>query len=945
MKLLVKYHVSFHSLLALVSHFLLALVLLLCMQSCGSSDIHSDAAEWPPVSRECKPWTYWWWMGSAVDSLNLTHNLEEYAAAGLGGVHVIPIYGAKGYENNFIPYLSQKWVGMFGHAATEAVRLGMGIDMTTGTGWPFGGPQVTPSDAAKRVRFETFNCSGGERFTRTFPTDSLRALVAHYDRSKTKDIYKLIDRKTGYIDWTAPVEKCTIYAVYQEGTGQQVKRAAPGAKGNVLNFFSQNALDRYLEKFDKSFDSYGKSLPIRAFYNDSYEVYGSNWTDNLFDDFIRLRDYDLRKFLPELIGNSDSDLAARVRHDYNETISDLLLEQFSRPWVNWAHSRGSFTRSQSHGSPGNLLDLYGSADIPETEAFGTSGFPIPGLRIDPDMPEHFGKPDLLVAKFASSAAHVTGKKLVSSESCTWLGEHFKVGLSQVKPEIDALFVAGVNHVFFHGMAYSPKEASWPGWLFYAATNFAQSNPFWRDMPELTAYITRTQSFLQTGLPANDVLLYWPVHDRWREVADDDMLHHFQVHNANEWLYGTPFHDAAKTMWDRGYAFDYISDTMFAELKAESGKIITKGATYKTIVVPGCRYMPLETMENLVRLAGEGADIIVIGDMPADVPGLTSLGMSRSRLKALVDDAQDGADERKGYRINKVGKGSFMIGDNLETMLNDTKIAREPVVDYGIEFIRRTHYSGHHYFLTNLSGQTFNGTVRLAVRAHSAVLFDPLTGETGYAEISGKASSPKVRLQLEPGQSCILRTLAVEPSSEPSWRYLSTTEESYDLTGTWSVEFIDGGPIIPAGYSIDRLASWTELDDSDARAFSGTTRYSIRFTKPQSEADMWVLDLGKVCESARVSLNGNYAGTAWCHPFTLRLENVLKEGENLLEIEVTNLGANRIADLDRRGIPWKSFYDINYVNIAYEPFDASGWKPVDSGLIGPVKLLPSSAINN
>jgi hypothetical protein len=101
----------------------------------------------------------------------------------------------------------------------------------------------------------------------------------------------------------------------------------------------------------------------------------------------------------------------------------------------------------------------------------------------------------------------------------------------------------------------------------------------------------------------------------------------------------------------------------------------------------------------------------------------------------------------------------------------------------------------------------------------------------------------------------------------------------------------------------------------------------------------MLELGTVCESARVSVNGSQAGTAWCHPFRMRIGAFLHTGENRFILEVTNLAANRIADMDRRGVPWKHFRDINFASIRYGAFDASTWEPVPSGLLGPVRLQP------
>ena len=70
-----------------------------------------------------------------------------------------------------------------------------------------------------------------------------------------------------------------------------------------------------------------------------------------------------------------------------------------------------------------------------------------------------------------------------------------------------------------------------------------------------------------------------------------------------------------------------------------------------------------------------------------------------------------------------------------------------------------------------------------------------------------------------------------------------------------------------------------------------------------------------------------------------LEQPLKATGNVLSIEVTNLAANRIADMDRRKVEWKIFKNTNLVNIRYKPFDASGWPLMDSGLLGPVRLVP------
>ena len=100
---------------------------------------------------------------------------------------------------------------------------------------------------------------------------------------------------------------------------------------------------------------------------------------------------------------------------------------------------------------------------------------------------------------------------------------------------------------------------------------------------------------------------------------------------------------------------------------------------------------------------------------------------------------------------------------------------------------------------------------------------------------------------------------------------------------------------------------------------------------------YMLDLGKVLESARVWVNGKEVGYAFSIPFRLDISNFVKEGENKLEIEVANLMANHVRYLDRNEILWRNYHEINFVNIDYKPFDASGWAIMPSGLVGPVKL--------
>ena len=184
---------------------------------------------------------------------------------------------------------------------------------------------------------------------------------------------------------------------------------------------------------------------------------------------------------------------------------------------------------------------------------------------------------------------------------------------------------------------------------------------------------------------------------------------------------------------------------------------------------------------------------------------------------------------------------------------------------------------------------------------------------------------------------ILRAITSGTPEGPSWEYAEPAGTGHELEGPWEVQFLRGGPAIPAPFEIGRLGSWTEHGE-DAQRFAGTALYKLTFGNPVPGRTRWQLDLGDVRQSARVRLNGQDLGGLITPPFRV-VVGELKPSGNVLEVEVTNVAANRIRDLDRRGVNWKTFHDINFVNLNYRPFDASDWPLTPSGLLGPVRLIP------
>ncbi len=809
--------------------------------------LSAQGTDWYTPTVENKPFVRWWWHGSAVDKEGLTYNLEEFARAGIGGYEVTPIYGVQGNEANDIDYLSPGWMEMYEFLVSESERLGLQCDLNNGTGWPFGGPQITPELAAQKMEI-------GE--------DGIRSVQ----------------------------------------TRQKVKRAAPGGEGWVMDHYNPEALKTYLDRFDKAFAQSGAKWP-HTWFNDSYEVYGADWTPGFAEIFRERYGYDITPYLMQK-GDEASDRRDRAVADYRECLGDLLMENFISPWVEWCHSHGSLARNQSHGSPANLLDVYASVDIPECETYGRSDFNIPGLRQDPVRRPNDGDPAVL--KFASSAAHIAGLKYVSCEALTWMTEHFRTSLSQCKPELDQAFAAGVNHVYFHGAPYSPEGAEFPGWLFYASINMSPTGGMWRDAPELFKYIERCQAFLTAGSPDSDFLLYFPVYDAWsRNTGKAYMM--FDIHRIRQLL--PEFKSLVDEITAAGYDVDYVSDSQLLGAVPD-----------KPIIVPPCSHMPVETARRLVELKKSGVPVHFIGSVPKDVPGLHDL-----------------AARRKEFR--KIAKG-FGKAVTLEKAVRSVRPEEFRSVHGGAMIRRRNECGGWNYFASLLNANEIDGWVKLATPAVSAMLYDAVSGISGKARIrSASDGCAEIRLRLRPGESVLVKTFPYEIEA-PAWNYVASEGEATALDRAWSISFPKSDPEIKGNFFTDKPLDWTKLKNCpDAKVNFATALYSSAIPMDDPDAaDEWVLDLGDVRESARVVINGEEVGTVWCVPFRINVGKWLKPGINLLEVYVTNLQSNRIADFDRRGVKWRIFKDTN-INTLGKYDDFSAWETDPSGLCSEVKLIP------
>jgi hypothetical protein len=379
-------------------------------------------------------------------------------------------------------------------------------------------------------------------------------------------------------------------------------------------------------------------------------------------------------------------------------------------------------------------------------------------------------------------------------------------------------------------------------------------------------------------------------------------------------------------------FDYISDRQFDKCTVKNNRIETPGGSYQTIIIPKTTYIPSATVQRLTELARQGITVLFHESYPGRSPGDAEIGGAWPSVGSLI-----GRQFRwTGHDVIDVGAGKFKIWPGAALGASDGRreIWRGAAK---LSFIRRKSYGGHVYFIRNEGSTAFDGWITPTVQWQTATIMDPMNGATGVAESRKKAAGNglEVRLQLAPGQTIFLKTYADGlAEATPHWEYIQPTAEPKPLAGFWNVEFIAGGPKLPLKGGTEELESWTKLGREEDEAFAGTARYTLKFDAPAG-AGAYLLNLGKVADSARVELNGKTVATLIAAPFQCKVELA---ANNELVVDVTNVAANRIRDLDRRRVPWKIFNDINVVGINYRPLDASRWPVRAAGLLGPVTLL-------
>jgi hypothetical protein len=313
----------------------------------------------------------------------------------------------------------------------------------------------------------------------------------------------------------------------------------------------------------------------------------------------------------------------------------------------------------------------------------------------------------------------------------------------------------------------------------------------------------------------------------------------------------------------------------------------------------------------------------------------------TRYRGLIIPGSGQMPDAVRQHIEQLKQQGAHIFYQIDAAALKTAAKPEPIkIECGLKAVRRKNPTGYHYFIANLTPDDIQAIEPLAVDFKDALWYNPLNGDVQPAAFDADG----LHIALRSGESMILQTFDEPLADKPSAKHHCAGLEPISLQGPWTLSFTDEAPRVGQTFTLDRLQTWETLDNDSARVTMGTGVYTthLKLTAKQlKDISGWQIDLGDVRESARVYINGQFIGCAWSVPFVLDCGQALKAGDNEVRIEVTNLPANRISDLDRRGVQWRKMEEINVVDINYKKTLYDQWEPVPSGLGSDVRLIPES----
>ena len=914
-------------------------------------------------SPDYAPFTRWWWPGNDVTQDELKREINLFADNNFGGVEIQPMAlvfptKGKGRAGRIMSYDTPEYYENLRLVCTEALKRGLTVDMTDGSGWPAGGPHLTEADnnltleygmldipSGSKSLFEVPRAKRGDR-----PTAKLISLIVVKVLKDTtpenrtllldqKSVVNLTSQiKNNKFTFTPSKSNWKAIAFWSMADMEAPMLIAKKDAGFAMNHFdSTKVIKSYNYLFgDRTGMKPYFGNPMRAIFDDSYEFRADRHFSN---DFIAIfkanRGYDITSYLPVNMWEGYNNMYTRIqkpglkpdfkftdedwrlRYDYDLTLSDIIGKHFLQPTKNWTESKGLLHRTQPYGLNMDIMATAGLASIPEVETM------------------QFNKGTEGGYKLITSGAHLYNRPVVSCESGVYYNRAFMTTPQKLKMTIDIVFSCGVNQIIWHGTAYQyfpdgyPKEGWFPFYNSALGVNFSsdlnESNPFWKYMSSINQYAQRAQYVLRSGKPQADVLIYYPFLNYSEETANPkEIFLNGYMNDVEPPLSSgdvTSYFRKADTEWQnktwalinelnaKGITWDWVNDASVQAMTVTADKKLNiRGNIYQSIILFDLPYIQLKSAQHLKSLSKVGANILSVGKLPVIQPSYNNyLENDRLAAQAIVTTMKAPSTTQ----IKAVSEISLW-SDKLDIPVKYT------VEKDNLRQIRRVMEDGSiAQFIWNESAEWQTVSVALASKFKSVSWMNAETGVVTEAKI---ANGNQVTYTLPPFSTIFLYASDASVSKtessttvlfNPAKAIQLSTLEQWDIKSD-SVEIKNSA-----------LFDWKANDQLKFSGKTGiyTTKVNIGQVVPGKS---YYLDLGKVYYGADVVINDKAVGTLLYTPFVIDISKYIKAGGNDIKIIITPTKYNEFVGEAKKG------------NKLFKKLESS--ELMSQGLIGPVRIL-------
>lgn len=704
----------------------------------------------------------------------------------------------------------------------------------------------------------------------------------------------------GFLAWDVPPGEWIVLRTGMVPTGTKNKPTLKEGRGYEVDKMNRDAARAH---FDAFAGELLRRMPpeqrkgLRHVIADSYEQGSLNWTEGFAEEFAAAYGYDPYPWLPVLTGRivESADRSDRFLWDMRRLVADKIASGYVRGLREKCEENGLTLWLENYGHwgfPGEFLNYGGASHQVGGEFWLT---------------DRNRRSYTVECRAASSAAHIYGKNLVSAEAFT-ASFTFRQMPRDLKLLGDWAWTEGINHYVLHLYIHQPDERK-PGMNAWFGTDFNRHSTWFHSTKSYFEYVRRSCAMLQSG----------------RNVAD---VAYFIGEDAPKMT------GSMVPALPAGYQYDFVNAEVLKDARVVNGRIVlSSGADYAILVLPPQKTMRPEMLEIFSRLVGLGASLL--GYAPETSPSNRDYPGCDDRVSQLAAEMWNGMDGISATERH-YGKGVILCGIGLQEALDRLGVAPDLIIPDVPQEILFTHRAGdgfEFYFLSNQSDASVSGTFGFDVEGRQPELWNAETGEIrDLPRFEQRAGRTYVPLEFEPADSWFIvfrkNVAEVDPEADANFPIFRKFQE---LNDGWNVTFL---PVYDESrlMEFEELADWTKSSDPYVRYFSGTAVYKRSFEySPDFEGAVW-LDLGAVHAIADVTVNGQPFRTLWRPPYRVDISEALKEGDNTLEVAVTNCWLNRlVGDLQpgTRRYTWTPYIDWS----AETPL-------LPSGLVGPVTLCLS-----